>query len=184
MRCLHIGDDHTAIHTRTEQLLKSLRCANGRDLEADAISAYVNTYNISITECNTRLLRKCHRFERGSPSVSYTLYIAGRIDAYDTSSGRIVEIKVRQYGFYYALPPHERIQLFVYMYLRGVTSGVLVEYYGGVAKELAVVQWDQKEWDHYMTDIENRVVATLVDPHPCINAPKARKTPVTLSVNL
>ena len=112
MRCLHLGDDLIAIHTRTEQLLKSLRCANGRDLEADAISAYVDTYNVSVTECNTRLLRRCHRFELGSPSVAYRLYIAGRIDAYDTSSGRIVEIKVRQYGFYCSLPPHERIQLF------------------------------------------------------------------------
>lgn len=161
MNTLYQGMDDREIRTMINKQIQSLMCDNGRILEDKAIGVYSQMHSTHVIERNTNTLSNLYSFTHGSPKKNYSVLITGRIDGYEPCTGRVIEIKTRQYGFSKSLTLRERIQLFVYMYLRKSKSSALVEYYAGTTKILKVVHWDDEEWKRYMTIMERHIVNTL-----------------------
>lgn len=92
------------------------------------------------------------------------VYVGGRIDA-ATGDGRIVEIKNRVNRLFGKMVEYERIQVMSYMYIYGVSSGVLVERFNDDVLTHDV-EFDSAFWNEVVVPGLKDFAATIQDKYP------------------
>jgi hypothetical protein len=100
------------------------------------------------------IFRKKHVFDINNHSV----YIGGKCDgvAIFNSKETVVEIKNRIHRLFGTIPEYEKVQLYSYMYIYGIDSGLLIENYNS-QKNMIPCIFDKNEWNIYMEELKKTI---------------------------
>ena len=150
------GDTETV-----EYILSSIRARIGSGSEQSSLDRYQENTQTSVTERNKRTYRRQLR----SGKTTFSLY--GKVDG--IQDGVVIEHKQRMRQLSTHLYEHDRIQLYVYMFLAEVNKSALVEtlHTTGEHKRFDV-DFDQSTWIGYLANIHesmDKLIAVLHSAH-------------------
>lgn len=110
--------------------------SRGKRDEASALDTYGAARGVAVSPGDNRF--KCLK-------VDGDVWVGGKEDGRHADGSAVVEIKRRQSRFFNVMPVREWAQLYVYMYVTGIRTGVWVQYFDGKVR-YEDVPFEEDHW--------------------------------------
>ena len=114
----------------------------GKKMESISLDKLEESLNIKITARNDKFYKQYITFDENEENKKFM--IGGKVDGI-TDDFRLIEIKNRQRMLFSNIPIYEKIQMYIYMFITGITECLFVQCYNNET-DTVQLQFDENFW--------------------------------------